>query len=307
MSRLGGPAIALFGSTARGDADSLSDRDLLLVADDPNFLRTQGARLRGSGWSPTLYSWSRLETAVRRGHLFVQHLKDESMILHDPDDGLAHALSCFVPKTDYQAEVLSATKIFSCLERIPKADIGVLWALDVAAVSFRSLAIARLANDGAYRFSERAIIKELEHRGILRRSDRPVLQSLRYYKRLYRAGFRFPSIPTRVLYDSVRVIDRAFRIGVGLSFIQVHRYVAKALDPAGTGLGWYAATRCLEAATNILSPVDRAIAPRFARLCRVIKAPSDYGGFLSARIIPLRSMLHTWLRDGVVAVNITNT
>ena len=106
-------AIAIFGSAARGDNDTFSDRDLLIVSDDRTSRREIRSKCESSGWSCTTYSWSRLQHAADQGSLFVQHLKQEAMIVADPSSHLAQLLAEFSTKGDYKRELNGA---HHCLE-----------------------------------------------------------------------------------------------------------------------------------------------------------------------------------------------
>lgn len=72
-------AVLLYGSHARGDVDSLSDCDVLLISDAPQ---------RASDWrhlfgekvkdiAVTTYSWSEISGMAKYGSLFLQHIKTE--------------------------------------------------------------------------------------------------------------------------------------------------------------------------------------------------------------------------------------
>src|SRR5438477_12235579 len=93
-----GTAVAVFGSVARNDTDFLSDRDILLVNEQYDCLRSGAARCKRMVRSPILYSWQRLDTAANRGDLFILHLEAEATRLHDANDLVAHMLFTFNTK-----------------------------------------------------------------------------------------------------------------------------------------------------------------------------------------------------------------
>jgi len=83
-------SIWLYGSHARGSVDALSDRDLLLVSDNPREL--------GSGLLPfsetaniSQYSWQEIEGMARYGSLFLHHIRLEGMCLYE-DEAVAGRL-----------------------------------------------------------------------------------------------------------------------------------------------------------------------------------------------------------------------
>jgi hypothetical protein len=67
----------LFGSWARGDADSASDIDVLLVGDD------RGREIRPAGVSLTRYTWEEIEGLASQGSLFLHHVHTEGIPLVD--------------------------------------------------------------------------------------------------------------------------------------------------------------------------------------------------------------------------------
>ena len=166
------PTYALFGSAARGDHDSFSDWDLLIVSDDVSTLKESKTTCENLGWSCTAYSWSRLQQAADDGSLFVQHLKQESRTISDSSDPLSTILSEFTVRGDYKRETIGATSLLgNLMEQLPRCDAGPMWALDVLAVGFRSLAVARLAENGIFEFSNSGIVGGLARLGIVRKEE----------------------------------------------------------------------------------------------------------------------------------------
>ena len=157
---------AIFGSTARGDSDTFSDRDMLIVSNDETDLRLLKSKYNSAGWSCTAYSWSRLQGAANQGSLFVQHLKQESKILSDPSNRLAHLLDQYSPKGSYKHESAgTATLLGNLTQHMPQCSEGPMWTVDVLSVGFRSLAVASLADNGIYAFSNADIINGLSRAG----------------------------------------------------------------------------------------------------------------------------------------------
>lgn len=70
------PTIWLYGSVARGDAEALSDVDILLLGDGevPNEVYRH---FRGRRVSLSRYSWEELRQMAAYGSLFLHHLKSE--------------------------------------------------------------------------------------------------------------------------------------------------------------------------------------------------------------------------------------
>jgi len=93
---IAGPAFAswLYGSHARGDADDLSDVDVLVISDsvdDP--IDIQDLYPSRNAASVTRYTWGELEGMVESGSLFLRHLQMEGRPLSEspPVKGLLSA------------------------------------------------------------------------------------------------------------------------------------------------------------------------------------------------------------------------
>lgn len=77
-------AIWLYGSQARGDADSESDIDVLIVADE-HVPQADIAHLIPTGRTPSLsrYRWSEIKGMAAYGSLFLHHLKLKGRALYE--------------------------------------------------------------------------------------------------------------------------------------------------------------------------------------------------------------------------------
>jgi len=194
---------AIFGSSARGDSDALSDRDILIVDDDMDVLRTRGTELSALGWSVASYSFRKLEAMSARGVLFVQHLALEAEIARDRDDRLRGLLASFLPKTDYGPELAANAQLAELASYYPAGYRGELWAADVLYVAVRNFGVLWLAERGIYRFAYDAILRELARSGAIADAAIADLVGLRFIKCLHRGGEKLQ--PGRVAVG----IDRA--------------------------------------------------------------------------------------------------
>lgn len=79
-------AIWLYGSHARGDADELSDFDVLAVSNEPlNISELEGVLGGASAISLTQYTWEEIGSMSEYGSLFLKHLQLEGReILESP-------------------------------------------------------------------------------------------------------------------------------------------------------------------------------------------------------------------------------
>ena len=178
---------AAFGSCARGDTDSLSDRDFLIVDDDVQVLRTRSAALKAEGLSVAAYTFRKLEYLAAKGALFVQHLRLESAIMADRDGRLALLLSSFQPKNAYEAEIKENTELARLIATTPPGAVSELWAADVLYVTVRNFGVLWLASRGRYVFAYDRILDALREEGVLNDDGVSNLRQLRFLKSLYRS------------------------------------------------------------------------------------------------------------------------
>ena len=277
-------ATAIFGSAARGDNDIFSDRDLLIVSDDETTLREMKSRYDSIGWSCTAYSWNRLQRAADQGSLFVQHLKQESKVLSDPSDRLAHLLAQYSTKASYKRELSGAASLIgNLMQHLPRCDAGPMWTLDVLSVGFRSLAVANLADNGIYVFSNSGIIDGLTRIGMVRKEDIPQLSALRRFKSLYRQGVVDKRISWCDIFDWIRLVDRIFVLGLSSRCVRTIEIIELALADGRTvqtDSDWYARCRRIESALWMLRPRRRRERAEFRKqrqkLFRIVESPNSY-------------------------------
>ncbi len=191
MSRLAASE-ATFGSVSRGDFDSLSDRDILIVDNDLEILRARTAELEQEGWSVAAYTFPKLEALSTRGALFLQHLKLEATVLRDQSDGLRKILTAFHPLHDYSKQISENHDLIELAANRPATSLGALWAADVLYVAARNWGIMTLAGVRCYKFSYSQVLEELAARNLISDQARHALLRLRLAKSLYRSGERVP-------------------------------------------------------------------------------------------------------------------
>ena len=228
-------ALAIFGSAARGDSDIFSDQDLLIVSDNESTLREMKSSYEAVGWSCTTYTWSRLQHAADQGSLFVQHLKQESRVLWDPSSRLAQILDQYSTNGSYKGVSDGASTLVGNLtQHLPLCDVGPMWTMDVLFVAFRSLAVANLADNGIYAFSNSEIIDGLTIVGRIKNEDKQKMSDLRRFKSLYRQGIVDQSVRWSHVYEWIGSVDRIFSLGLSPKCVQTIDIVDLALaDDAG--------------------------------------------------------------------------
>jgi hypothetical protein len=179
---------AVFGSAARGDADAISDRDILIVDDDVAVLRERSRALANAGWSVASYTFAKLDALSQRGALFIQHIKLESDIAVDRDGRLAQALAAFKPHAAYNEEIRDNSLLAGLAGCTPIGPRGTLLAADILYVTVRNFGVLSLAERGIHVYAYNAIIEVLESYGLIAPGGARALAALRFLKCLYRAG-----------------------------------------------------------------------------------------------------------------------
>ena len=152
--------IVYYGSSVRGDNDRISDKDLLLISDNENALNASKIQYESKGFSCSCYGWYKITQLVEKKALFIQHLKQESIIIKDNSNRFHEILSSFQPSNDYSRDIESTKHLALLTETLVDTPSCIGWALDVLAVAFRNLSILTFANEGNYIFSYSDILYE---------------------------------------------------------------------------------------------------------------------------------------------------
>lgn len=293
-------ALVQFGSRARGDADQLSDRDVLIVCARPNEISDYVWNLKAAGWSPTVYSWSRLRAAISRGDLFIQHLRQEGKIIVDPEHRFEDELSAYRPRFSYRPEREASGRLLGILEYLPSASNARLWAFDVASVAFRSLAVAELAENGIYAFASRDLVKGLRRLGIATPELFAVVSELRRGKISYRRRICEVSTRPAEIETLVDVVDSCFKIGIHSKTISSEDFVTRVLCQSHESPDWYAQSRLIELALSMLHSSDQSGQSRLEVWKGRLQAPSEYAAYLSSQHESIAHQLKLMLTRGIV-------
>ena len=274
-------SIAVFGSVARREADAVSDRDILVVSDDHVRQATVRRHLERGGWSCTSYCWGRLEAQVLSGSLFAHHLRLEARYLRDPGGRLQTTLSTTCDRASYEDVFQASKDLMLSLQAIPRSPSGRLWAADILMVSFRGMAVARLAEAGNYTFSIRDLARRLE-RSSVARGILPLLFRIRHLKACHRMGSGGPSPGWSEIFELIERVDRVFGIGMHARSVGFARVLEFGLNREKS-LGWYGWSRHLEASMQLVDP--RLSSPDVVAaahdILTTLRAPTDYGWLLS--------------------------
>ena len=183
-------SVCVFGSAARSSADVISDRDVLVVADDKGTRRRLMQRWRDAGWSVACYAPGRFLNMIGAGSLFVQHIKLEGIIVRDENGWLAKVLQSAERRQTYETEALRSVALAVPIERFPSGALihQVPIVSDLAYVSLRNFGICHLADGGETVFDYSRIVERLTEEFGLCPEETRLARSLRASKAAYRAG-----------------------------------------------------------------------------------------------------------------------
>ena len=180
-------SICVFGSYARNQNDIYSDKDVLIVADNKTIAKNIITQWDKNNWSVAFYTWKRLKKMSQKGSLFIQHLKQEGLILNDSDGRLAFLLTNYEPKNSYREDFFASEDLIRPLDRIS----GNFWQsqmqCDVLYTYFRNAGIFELATKGIYEFEYQKIIEQLANWYPISALGVQALLELRIIKTQYRA------------------------------------------------------------------------------------------------------------------------
>lgn len=273
----------LFGSSSRGDVDSLSDRDILIIDNDLHALNQRRMEIESEGGSVASYTWKRLQSLIEKGSLFIQHLKLESKIIEDRDGHFKAALEAYQPKNSYKKELDDNTSLLNITTTYPNTTRGALWAADMLYVAIRNYGVLRLAENKKYLFSYSAIIGALCEEKIISPQYGEDLLKLRHLKSIYRqssATYIFPIEKT--LSNVCRALTQT---GVPLRCCATTApEILQTAVPIGPEGAIYGRLRNLEKIYIALTELDPSLEfdKDFAQLKRWIEDPRSYG-FLAAK------------------------
>lgn len=277
-------AEALFGSAARGDADALSDRDMLIVDDDVVALTARSQELEAQGASVASYTFAKLEALAARGALFIQHLKLEAQVIRDRGGRLAQLLADFSPRLDYSAEIAENAALSALAGAVPSGSRGVLLAADILYVSVRNHGVLSLAERGVHTYQFDTVIAGLEGEGLIEPGGARALAALRFLKCLYRGGEVGRAAAARHAVETALTVLPQNYFPTSFSVLDPSRIIAA---PCLTNVAPYVALRDLERRLVAVQALghDPNVDDDLARLVRWIKNPRAYAS-ISQRLAP---------------------
>jgi hypothetical protein len=151
----------LYGSTARGDSDSQSDVDVLVVGDEEfdggSLLLEQSGRI-----SQARYSWEEVEHMAGYGSLFLHHIKREGYPLVESKERRLRSLLDQLGKyARAEYELDSFRRVLDDVDKSLKRDPSVAFELSVIATAARHAAILGCYLVGEPRFGRESAFQTL--------------------------------------------------------------------------------------------------------------------------------------------------
>ncbi len=284
-------SICIYGSVARHNQDVLSDKDALILFDGSDACRTQGNKWKSKGWSVATYTPQRLHKMADAGSLFVQHLKQEGLIVSDSGQVLSDILAGYSPKSDYSADIDQSVQALRLLEHVPEGLPLQYWSADLLYILIRNLGILRLANEGVYEFSFTAIAERLRNIEILNTNDIWVFAELRKAKSCYRSRQQLLHPILNVIEAALFVIEKI--CGVAIQRSHDLSFSSMNYDQA------YFSIRQIEKEMLILNPNCREDGSRNAvedLLWKIITDPRAYSWTIRSKQIELMQCFKSSIR-----------
>lgn len=276
-------SIALFGSRARGDSDAFSDSDLLVISD--HFIDREQNLFAQRGFSVSSFTWKQFEAMAADGSLFVQHVKQESIILSDADGRLQSVLGGFSPECDQRSRLSDNCAFFEVTCGTPDHIRTIGWAFDVLAVAVRNHAVLLAAQEESYIFSFASLIDWLARKYGLSSNELALLGALRPLKHEYRTTSQVRSADWQQLLATQTVIERIFSVGCTGAPKSLVEFSRERIDVVPSSRHWYLTLRSYEGAMRALYAM---LAPEsmksFDEMEVLVRKPSPYaiadiGGF----------------------------
>jgi len=174
----------LYGSVARGDAESYSDIDLLVVCDEEKKLTVYDELYRRLSphfkkLSLCIYGPKELRFLAKAGSLFLLHLQKEAIPLLDHSGLLSEVLDGFEIKSSYDDDFVKSLELISPLDTAVYGAPNQLHRLAYTYSLFRVYGVYLLAQDRVFEFSKAKMAATLVEKNPSQAKNVTQLSSLR--------------------------------------------------------------------------------------------------------------------------------
>jgi predicted nucleotidyltransferase len=226
-------ATVLYGSVARGDIESHSDIDLLLLSSEGRKLSLlDGLRTRLESrfdkLSVTIYSKRELAFLSAAKSLFLLHLSREGIILFDKRGFLRDLLHDFRPKLSYKLDFEKSLQLVDPLRSAVCGAPNSLHRLSYLYSLFRVFGVYLLAERGIYEFSKSRMVQLLCDSFPDKRQPIQMLSRLRLLNSNFFVGGLLglgPNCPNESLPEAVNALGSMIRISLGVEPVSYSRAV----------------------------------------------------------------------------------
>lgn len=180
-------SICLFGSQARRTADRWSDHDVLVISDDVDNAADFARSFVSDKSNVMAISKSQLIDMSQCGSIFLQHLKQEAIIIVDKDKFLERNLNEFMPHGRYEVKATIAAAQLLNVTHVQGHNYWQNMCLaDILYVLMRNMLILRNASNGRYIFDYSSLIIDCSRRLGIDGNQMSALMRLRVMKHHYR-------------------------------------------------------------------------------------------------------------------------
>jgi predicted nucleotidyltransferase len=162
-------AAAVYGSVARGDVETHSDTDLLLVCSTRpkaallNEVR-EALKSHSKNLSITIYSRRDLYFLNANKSLFLLHLSREAIPIFDRTGFFTNLLTNFHPKASYKADFEKSLSLIDPLRTLVRLAPNNMHRLSYTYSLFRVFGVYLLAQQGIYEFSKARMVDALSEK-----------------------------------------------------------------------------------------------------------------------------------------------
>ncbi|MCF6131610.1 hypothetical protein [Flavobacterium wongokense] len=201
-------SVAIYGSSMRENFDKYSDRDILIVANFYDELKSLKIEYENQGFSVSTYTYSKLQFMSENGSLFIDHLVKESKILIDFNGKLNLILNNHKSQKPDLKQFQDNKKYFEILKFVPNSSKGFGWFCDCLYVGIRNYLILKSAEKGDFNFSYLTLLDELKSENLIALHEIDTLRELRVIKRNYRDKINDELPSEKYIFKIIKIVNK---------------------------------------------------------------------------------------------------